>query len=84
VLCSNTDLEGAYQLGEKVRTAIQDASFILDESMRPMRLTVSVGAAQFDGNRKHFFKAADRALYRAKDQGKNCVVADDPDDILSG
>ncbi len=80
VLCSNTDLEGAYQLGEKVRTAIQEASFILDESMRPMRLTVSVGAAQFDGNRKHFFKAADRALYRAKDQGKNCVVADDPDD----
>ncbi|MBW2235867.1 MAG: diguanylate cyclase [Deltaproteobacteria bacterium] len=82
MLCSNTDLEGAYQLGEKVRTAIEDASFILDESMRPMRLTVSVGAAQFDGNRKHFFKAADRALYRAKDQGKNCVVADDPNGML--
>jgi diguanylate cyclase (GGDEF)-like protein len=77
VLCSDTDLEGAYALAEKIRTAIQESSFILDESMRPTRATVSIGVAQFNGNRSQFFKAADRALYRAKDQGKNCVIRDE-------
>ena len=37
-------------------------------------MTVSVGVAQYKGNRKTFFQAADQALYRAKGAGKNCVV----------
>jgi diguanylate cyclase (GGDEF)-like protein len=77
VLASDTDLEGTCQLAEKIRTAIAESSFILDESLRPIRTTVSMGVAQYEGNRKHFFTAADRALYRAKAQGKNCVVDDD-------
>jgi diguanylate cyclase (GGDEF)-like protein len=80
VLCTNTELDGAYALAEKIRTSIQDSSFILDDSMRPTRATVSIGVAQFNGNRSQFFKAADRALYRAKDEGKNCVIRDDPDE----
>jgi PleD family two-component response regulator len=36
-----------------------------------------MGVAQYDGNRKRFFAAADRSLYRAKAAGKNCVVVDD-------
>jgi len=77
VLTPDTDLAGAYHLAEKIRTAIAESSFIVDESMRPARVTVSIGIAQFSGNRKGFFKAADRALYRAKDHGKNCVVIDE-------
>ena len=77
VLASDTDREGAYLLAEKVRTSIAESSFILDDSMRPTRVTVSVGVAQFDGNRKKFFESADAALYRAKGEGKNCVVLDD-------
>jgi diguanylate cyclase (GGDEF)-like protein len=77
VLASDTDLEGAHQLAEKIRTSIAENSFILDESLRPTRTTVSMGVAQYDGNRKRFFAAADRALYRAKAQGKNCVIDDD-------
>jgi diguanylate cyclase (GGDEF)-like protein len=77
VLASDTDLEGAHQLAEKIRTSIAECSFILDESLRPTRTTVSMGVAQYDGNRKRFFAAADRALYRAKAEGKNCVIDDD-------
>jgi diguanylate cyclase (GGDEF)-like protein len=77
VLCSNTDRDGAYLLGEKIRSTIEESSFILDESMRPTRITVSVGAAQFKDDRRKFFEATDRALYRAKDQGRNCVGRDD-------
>jgi diguanylate cyclase (GGDEF)-like protein len=77
VLTPDTDLDGAYRLDEKIRTAVAESSFILDESLRPVRVTVSIGVAQFAGNRKSFFRAADRALYRAKDHGKNCVVTDE-------
>jgi diguanylate cyclase (GGDEF)-like protein len=79
VLASNTDRAGAYQLAEKIRTTIDESSFILDDSMRPTRVTVSLGVAQFEGNRKKFFDAADRALYRAKAEGKNCVIMDESD-----
>jgi len=77
VLATDTDLTGAERLAEKIRVAIAESSFILDESLRPTRTTVSMGVAQYDGNRKRFFAAADRALYRAKAAGKNCVVLDD-------
>jgi diguanylate cyclase (GGDEF)-like protein len=76
VLASDTDRQGAYQLAEKIRMHIDDASFILDESLRPMRVTISVGVASFEGDRKRFFDSADQALYRAKAAGKNCVVLD--------
>jgi diguanylate cyclase (GGDEF)-like protein len=76
VLAGNTDLTGAATLGEKVRQAVAEKSFLLDETMRLEKVTVSVGVAQYKGDRKAFFQAADRALYRAKAQGKNCVRAE--------
>ena len=45
VLALNCDLAGAEPLAEKVRTAIAESSFILDDSLRPLRVTVSVGVA---------------------------------------
>jgi diguanylate cyclase (GGDEF)-like protein len=80
ILAANTDLPGAATLGEKVREAVSEKSFLLDETMRLEKVTVSVGVAQYKGDRKAFFQAADRALYRAKAQGKNCVRAEgDPE-----
>ncbi|MBW2267524.1 MAG: diguanylate cyclase [Deltaproteobacteria bacterium] len=81
VLAANTDLSGAYGLAEKVRTAVVEASFIVDESMRPVRVSVSIGVARYQGNRKAFFVATDRALYRAKAEGKNCVVMDEDEQL---
>jgi diguanylate cyclase (GGDEF)-like protein len=79
VLAPDTDQEGAYQLAGKLRTAIAESSFILGDSMRLTRATVSVGVSQFKGDRKKFFDEADRALYRAKASGKNCVMTDESD-----
>jgi diguanylate cyclase (GGDEF)-like protein len=79
ILALNTNVEGAYALAEKVRTAIAESSFILDDSLRPLRVTVSIGVAQFRGNRKRFFGKTDEALYRAKAAGKNCTVPDEDD-----
>ena len=80
VRAPDTDQEGASLLAEKLRTAIAESSFILGESMRLTRATVSIGSAQYGGNRKKFFDEADRALYRAKAAGKNCVMMDERSD----
>jgi diguanylate cyclase (GGDEF)-like protein len=77
VLASGTNLLGAYRLAEKLRTTVAEQSLILGDSLRPTRVTVSIGVAEFRGNRHRFFSAADQALYRAKASGKNCVVVDD-------
>ena len=77
IIASNTDSLGAYQLAEKIRTNIAETSFTIGDTMRTMRITVSIGVAKFEGNRKKFFLAADRALYSAKAEGKNCVVVDE-------
>ena len=74
VLAPGTDLEGVAYLAEKVRTAVAEASFGHDTSGKPLRVTVSIGVAQYAGDRREFFDTADRALYRAKAAGKNCVM----------
>jgi diguanylate cyclase (GGDEF)-like protein len=81
VLAPGTDQEGVYLLAEKLRTAIAESSFILGDSMRLTRATVSVGCAQFKDDRKKFFDEADRALYRAKAAGKNCVMTGEGSEI---
>jgi diguanylate cyclase (GGDEF)-like protein len=83
VLASNTDLKGAVHLAEKIRTAVAEAAFIVGDSMRPTRMTISIGVAQYRGSRKQLLRATDRALYRAKGNGKDCVEADEAGPSIS-
>jgi PleD family two-component response regulator len=39
-----------------------------------VQVTVSIGVSLYGGDVKRFFNEADRALYRAKAEGKDCVV----------
>ncbi len=76
ILAAHTDLEGGIRVAEKVRTVVENEDFFLDGAEVPTNITVSIGVAEFRGDRGGFFRAADQALYRAKATGKNCVVAD--------
>ena len=81
VVATQTTLEGAVTLAQKICTAIAETSFIVDDTMRPRSATVSVGVSVFKGSQTDLFNSADAALYRAKAAGKNCVmVAEDPDE----
>jgi len=75
IIATATPLEGALVLAEKVCTAVAEASFIVDATMRPRRATVSIGVAAYSGSQTDLFNSADAALYEAKAAGKNCVVA---------
>jgi diguanylate cyclase (GGDEF)-like protein len=74
ILMPNTDLPGAVHLAEKIRMAVESTRLIIGDNMKPIDITISLGVALFDGNRREFFAEADRALYRAKAAGKNCVI----------
>ncbi len=74
ILMPNTDLPGAVHLAEKIRMAVESTRLIIGDRMKPTDVTISLGVAVFKGNRREFFAEADRALYRAKAAGKNCVI----------
>jgi len=76
LLASQTDLDGAEAIAEKVRVAVAATRFpIVDvDGPKEISITVSIGVAGFDGDEKALFNDADAALYRAKANGKDCVV----------
>jgi diguanylate cyclase (GGDEF)-like protein len=76
-----TDREGVLHVGELVRSSVERVSRALGYATR--RVTASVGAVSYDPKAhlpEDVLQAADRALYRAKASGGNCVVFDDEGD----
>jgi diguanylate cyclase (GGDEF)-like protein len=77
VLLPETDLEGAREFAEQFRCAV--AGTLFHPGGVPQHITVSVGIAQARsdrGDRSRLMKAADSALYRAKDEGRNRVCCE--------
>jgi len=78
IILPKTPTEGALAAGEKLRLAIEKATFT--EKSESYHVTASFGQAYcspatdegFDKNT--FISQADQALYEAKEKGRNCVV----------
>ncbi len=77
LLLPGTDAVGGANLAERVRTALAERSF-LGRDGEVVTVTCSFGVAQHRGgnHERDLFTAADRALYRAKREGKNRVEID--------
>jgi diguanylate cyclase (GGDEF)-like protein len=77
LLASRTALAGAVLLAEKIRTTLSETRFsVMDvDGQKQIHITASLGVAEYRGDERAFFNEADRALYKAKDSGKDCVVA---------
>jgi diguanylate cyclase len=79
VLLPQTDLQGAMTVAERIRKDIQKLR--LSEEPQ-LRVTASVGVAALPNpaisSADQLVGAADAALYRAKREGRNRVVASDP------
>ncbi|PZP28682.1 MAG: GGDEF domain-containing protein [Roseateles depolymerans] len=76
-----TGASGARHLADQIRLAIE-ALQVVGEDGEPMRVTVSAGVAVAEPSRgdtaEALMRLADKALYQAKQQGRNrVVVADD-------
>ena len=77
VILPETDLENGIAVAERIRRRIEEFQF--PGQKEPLHVTVSLGVAQFDPERdtekKFLIERADQALYKAKDSGRNRVVA---------
>jgi diguanylate cyclase (GGDEF)-like protein len=72
IILPNTDREGSLAVAEKVRRAIEEATW----EDRP--ITASFGVATMCeeiSTAEELIDYADRALYRSKQAGRNCVTA---------
>jgi diguanylate cyclase (GGDEF)-like protein len=73
----DTGSEGAMAVGERVRDRIAEYSFLRASDGLDLHLTASVGVATLPdvaASAEELVKAADTAMYRVKDQGKNGVL----------
>ena len=77
VALPQTDLEGAYQLAERMRTAIEELEVSRGDGDGVLRVTASFGVASLPRSaegKDDLIEAADRALYSAKRSGKNRTI----------
>jgi len=75
VLLPKAELAGAVQVAERLRASIEA------KKIAGVKVTASFGVAQLDdgvGDPPAFVEKADRALYRAKETGRNRVCAAEP------
>jgi diguanylate cyclase (GGDEF)-like protein len=76
LLLPDTDLRRGRILAEKIRAAILDHEFTCGGE--PCQVTMSIGLAAYDGTTEvdKCLAGADKALYVAKEQGRNSVVVE--------
>jgi len=69
IICPETDLEGAYAIAEKMRSKMENWN------LKSVNATGSFGVAEFAKGDEEgdLIRKADRALYKAKESGRNRV-----------
>ncbi len=76
VILPNCDLEQAEHQAERMRQRLQSASMMVDGV--ELRVSASFGVTVSDGSNRSMdslVRVADEALYRAKANGRNCVMS---------
>jgi diguanylate cyclase (GGDEF)-like protein len=75
----NTDKAKAVEKADHLRTLIEEMNF--EDKGVDKKVTISIGVAEYPNDASEMMQlvsCADKALFKAKSSGKNCVVAYDP------
>ncbi|MCM8780231.1 MAG: diguanylate cyclase [Candidatus Omnitrophica bacterium] len=74
LMLPNTDTAGAMMLAERIRQSVESRVFV-DSNNKSYRVNISLGVAEFEesDSRETLVDKADKALYRAKNTGRNKV-----------
>jgi two-component system cell cycle response regulator len=79
VVMPDTDISFAYMVAERLRRSVETTPFEISRDPRKLNITISIGIASSEGEKdtaEALLHRADQALYRAKRDGRNRVVAD--------
>ncbi|TMO56077.1 sensor domain-containing diguanylate cyclase [Pseudoalteromonas phenolica] len=74
ILLPCTDITSANRVAERVRREVESSLFC---GIQKIQLTVSIGLTEFSSKDTSFddvFSRVDKALYKAKESGRNCVT----------
>jgi two-component system cell cycle response regulator len=74
----DTDLEAARRVAERIRLHVAGSPFRVMEGQEALTVTISIGVATSSGSEDQsntLLKRADEAVYIAKSQGRNRVIA---------
>ena len=77
ILLVDTPLRGGVAVAERIRRTVAETIFEGTDGA-PIRLTISIGVATFPDHsrdREGLLDVADKAMYRAKSKGRNCVCS---------
>lgn len=78
ILLPQTNLEGSVKVANQIRTSVASKKIVRKSSGEKLaQITLSAGVAQFNFGEplSQFVERADNALYAAKQQGRNRVIA---------
>ena len=75
VLIENVGMERALKIAEKIRSEIYEAKPLDNVRCPDLKVSISIGVAIGATSWMALLEKADRALFQAKEQGKNKVVA---------
>jgi two-component system cell cycle response regulator len=79
VVMPDTDMTFAYMVAERLRQSVADIPFKISVPPGQITVTISIGVTASEGSgdtAEALLRRADQALYRAKRDGRNRVVAD--------
>ena len=78
LILPETNLEQARVVAERIRLMLEQTPIAMDDGT-PLHVTMSIGAAELkddDPNFDNLLRRADLLMYKAKERGRNCVVAE--------
>jgi diguanylate cyclase (GGDEF)-like protein len=76
VIAPNTDMEGAIKLGERIRSAVENAQFVYKSDLIPVRVSIggAVAVTEVEADYDTMKHLASSALSEAKQTGRNRCV----------
>jgi len=79
ILLPETDESGVLRLAKRIRRRVEKLTLQYQETAFSVTVSIGITSLHHDDDEKTLLKRADSALYRCKNEGRNCIrIADTP------